>query len=221
MLHRLETLAVQAANGTYSTLARENIEAERAQLLDEIDRIGQATDFNSISMFDSEDPPVPIMPPQIKDDITLQIGHSVDETLDMRRYYVSSKALLLDRTDFTTVDKANASTDIIRDAVQAISQIRSSFGSVQSHLEHTHNNLSVTEENMTAAESKIRDTDMADEFTTYTKENIMFQRARPCPPRPTQYLREFWICFRIRVKIWTNIKIKPYVKKKNADKNIM
>ncbi|MCC8024783.1 MAG: flagellin [Clostridium sp.] len=175
MLHRLETLAVQAANGTYSTLARENIEAERAQLLDEIDRIGQATDFNSISMFDSEDPPVPIMPPQIKDDITLQIGHSVDETLDMRRYYVSSKALLLDRTDFTTVDKANASTDIIRDAVQAISQIRSSFGSVQSHLEHTHNNLSVTEENMTAAESKIRDTDMADEFTTYTKENIMFQ----------------------------------------------
>lgn len=175
MLHRMETLSVQAANGTYSTVARENIEAERLQLLDEIDRIGKSTDFNSIPMFDSEDPPLPIVPPQAKEAITLQIGYSSPETLDMTRYYLSSKALRLDATDFTSEDAANASVDIIRDAVQAVSQIRCHFGAIQSHLEHTHNNLGVTKENMTAAESQIRDTNMAEEFTVYTKENIVFQ----------------------------------------------
>lgn len=175
MLQRLGSLAIESANGTYSSLARENIEAERVQLLDEIDRIAGSTDFNSVPLFDKEIPPLPIFPPQIKEEIPLQIGHSREETLDVTRFYVSSKALVLDKTDFTNLEGANASVDVINNAIQAVSQIRAQFGAVQSHLEHTNNNLGVTSENMKAAEAQIRDTKMAQEFTVFTKENIIFQ----------------------------------------------
>lgn len=60
-------------------------------------------------------------------------------------------------------------------AIEAVADIRAGFGASQNHLEHTYQNLSVTSENMTAAESRIRDTEMAEEFTNLTRENIMFQ----------------------------------------------
>ena len=179
MLERLKTLAIQSANGTYTTLARENIDAERLQLMDEIDRIGQTSDFDEIPLFDSSQEPPDgkslFEPPERKDEITLQIGYSRVETLDVHRYYMSSKALLLDKTDFTTVTTANEAVDQIHNAIEIVADIRAAFGAAQNHLEHTHNNLSVPSENMTSAESRIRDTDMADEITTYTKDNIVFQ----------------------------------------------
>ncbi|MCI9163694.1 MAG: flagellin [Lachnospiraceae bacterium] len=178
MLERLKTLAIQSANGTYTTLARENLDAERMQLLDEIDRIGEMSDFDEIPLFDAakEKPGgAPFVPPEQKDDITLQIGASVKETLDVPRYYMSSNALLLNETDFTTLDAANESVTLIDNAIEAVADIRADFGAAQNHLEHTHNNLSVTSENMTAAESQIRDTNVAEEFTLYTKDNIVYQ----------------------------------------------
>lgn len=184
MLERMKTLAIQAANGTYTTVARENIEAERLQLLEEIDRIGETSNFDEILLFDSaEEKPggAPFKPPELSEEdpnITLQVGHSRPEILDVKRYYMSSKALLLDETKFTSVTEANNSVQTIEDAIEAVADIRADFGAAQNHLEHTHNNLSVTSENMTSAESRIRDTDMADEFTTYTKENIVYQSAQ-------------------------------------------
>ncbi|NBH73110.1 flagellin [Clostridiaceae bacterium] len=178
MLERMKTLAIQSANGTYTTLARENLDAERMQLLDEIDRIGEMSDFDEIPLFDSakEKPNgAPFVPPEQKDEITLQIGASVKETLDVPRYYMSSNALLLNETDFTSLDAANESVTIIDNAIEAVADIRADFGAAQNHLEHTHNNLSVTSENMTAAESQIRDTNVAEEFTLYTKDNIVYQ----------------------------------------------
>lgn len=184
MLERMKTLAIQAANGTYTTVARENIEAERLQLLEEIDRIGETSNFDEIPLFDSaEEKPggAPFQPPELSEkdpNITLQVGHSRPEILDVKRYYMGSKALLLDETKFTSVTEANNSVQTIEDAIEAVADIRADFGAAQNHLEHTHNNLSVTSENMTTAESRIRDTDMADEFTTYTKENIVYQSAQ-------------------------------------------
>ncbi len=178
MLERLKTLAIQSANGTYTTLARENLDAERMQLLDEIDRIGEMSDFDEIPLFDAakEKPGgAPFAPPEQKDEITLQIGASMKETLDVPRYYMSSNALLLNETDFTSLDEANKSVTIIDNAIEAVADIRADFGAAQNHLEHTHNNLSVTSENMTAAESQIRDTNIAEEFTLFTKDNIVFQ----------------------------------------------
>lgn len=176
MLHRLKTLATEGANGTYTTEARENLDMERKELLAEIDRIGESASFAGIPLFAQENTiPPGWVPPEKKDDITLQIGHSSQETLDVGRYYIGSKELLLDKTDFTTVEKSNDSISYIEAAVEAVSDVRASFGANYSHLEHTHNNLSVTTENMTAAESQIRDTNMAEEFTDYTANNIMLQ----------------------------------------------
>ncbi|MEY8339500.1 flagellin [Lachnospiraceae bacterium 62-35] len=178
MLERMKTLAIQSANGTYTTVARENLDAERIELLNEINRISQSSDFDEIPLFDDATQPPGggvFQPPQLKDDITLQIGHSSKETLDVHRYYMSSAALLLDDTDFTTLEGANESVNVIENAIEAVADIRADFGAAENHLEHTHNNLSVTSENMTSAESRIRDTDVADEFTTYTKDNIVYQ----------------------------------------------
>lgn len=188
MLGRLKTLAVQSANGTYNTIARTNLDLERQELLNEIDRIGENTDFNDIMLFDSPvDPIKPIVPPleasKMKtDEISLQIGTHAEEILDIQRYKVNSKTLLLGDdgkggswTDFSTQEGANASIPFIENAIEAIADIRAEFGAAHNHLEHTHNNLSVTSENVTTSESRIRDTDMADEFTAFTRDNIMFQ----------------------------------------------
>ncbi len=181
MLERMKTLAVQSANGTYTTQARMNLDEERVQLLDEIDRISQTADFDDIPLFEYAAVPKPPLtefnPPDKDSDITLQIGPFSQELLDVPRYYLSKEALKLDGTNFTTLEQANASVDIINNAIQAVSEIRASFGAAQNHLEHTHNNLSVTDENMVSAESQIRDADIAREFTTYTKDNIMYQAA--------------------------------------------
>lgn len=187
MLERMKTLAVQSANSTYTTVPRDNIDLERQQLLEEIDRIGVSTDFDDIPLFGSSENAAEkieaLVPPleadQIKgDNITLQIGHSADEILNVPRYYMDSKSLLLEKwTDFSTEHKANESIAIIDAAIEAVADIRAEFGAAYNHLEHTHNNLSVTSENMTSAESRIRDTDVADEFTTFTKDNIVYQAA--------------------------------------------
>lgn len=187
MLERMKTLAVQSANSTYTTVPRENVDLERQQLLQEIDRIGISTDFDDIPLFgssaDNIDTIEAIVPPleadKIKgDNITLQIGHDAEEILNVPRYYMDSKSLLLEKyTDFTTSQKANDSIEIINAAIEAVADIRAEFGAAYNHLEHTHNNLSVTSENMTSAESRIRDTQMADEFTAFTRDNIVYQAA--------------------------------------------
>lgn len=180
MLERMKTLAVQSANGTYTSLARANLDEERVELLDEINRIGATSNFDDIPLFDESDPPAGFTPPeksQADPEITLQIGHTAEETIDVHRYYMSDRGLKLDTTNFKTLDDANNSIQYIEDAIEAVADIRADFGAVQNHLEHTYSNLSVTSENMTSAESRIRDTDMADEMTTFTKDNITLQSA--------------------------------------------
>ncbi len=177
MLDRLKTLAIQAANGTYSSSARQAVEEERLQLLEEFDRIASSTDFNEIDLFDSS-LPANIDPPQVSDNITLQIGPSDKELLDVNRYYLGSKALLLDTTDFSSVEEAGKSVDVIDNAIEAVSDMRGSLGAAQNHLEHTHNSLTVTDENMSSAESRIRDTNMAEEVTAYTKDRIVLEASQ-------------------------------------------
>lgn len=179
MLERMKTLAVQSANGTYTTVARENLDAERQQLLDEINRIADSSHFNGIPFFarGEVEEPLPKMADGADANIQLQIGHSAPETLDVHRYKLGEGELMLEKTDFTTRAAANESITAIERAIEAVSDIRADFGSAYNHLEHTHNNLSVTTENMTAAENQIRDTKMADEITSFTNNNIFYQAA--------------------------------------------
>ena len=182
MLQRLKTLALKSANGTYDQSNRETLNMEKDHILEEIDRIGSTTKFGEISLFSradantNTDPPL-WQPPELDDTIPLQIGGSTQdgEVLDVERYYIGSKELQLDKTDFSTVKKGQESVGYIENAIEAVSKVRASFGAAYMHLDHTHNNLSVTSENMQAAESQIRDTNMAEEITKYTSSNIVLQ----------------------------------------------
>lgn len=182
MLQRLKTLALKSANGTYDQSDRETLNMEKDQILEEIDRIGSTTKFGEISLFSradaktNTDPPL-WQPPELDDTIPLQIGGSTQagEVLDVERYYIGSRELQLDQTDFSDVKKGQESVGYIENAIEAVSKVRASFGAAYMHLDHTHNNLSVTSENMQAAESQIRDTNMAEEITKYTSSNIVLQ----------------------------------------------
>lgn len=184
MLQRLKTLALKSANGTYDQSNRETLNMEKDQILEEIDRIGSTTKFGEISLFSRADANTNIntpgwQPPVLddKNPIPLQIGGSAQdgEVLDVERYYIGSRELQLDKTDFSDVETGQKSVGYIEDAIEAVSKVRASFGAAYMHLEHTHNNLSVTSENMQAAESQIRDTNMAEEITKYTSSNIVLQ----------------------------------------------
>lgn len=182
MLQRLKTLALKSANGTYDQSDRETLNMEKDHILEEIDRIGSTTKFGEISLFSradantNTDPPL-WQPPELDDTIPLQIGGSTQagEVLDVERYYIGSRELQLDQTDFSDVEKGHKSVGYIENAIEAVSKVRASFGAAYMHLDHTHNNLSVTSENMQAAESQIRDTNMAEEITKYTSSNIVLQ----------------------------------------------
>ena len=180
MLQRLKTLALKSANGTYDQSNRETLNMERDQILEEIDRIGSTTKFGEISLFSRADANAITpgwQPPELDDTIPLQIGGSAqaEEVLDVERYYIGSRELQLDKTDFSDVETGQKSVGYIEDAIEAVSKVRASFGAAYMHLEHTHNNLSVTSENMQAAESQIRDTNMAEEITKYTSSHIVLQ----------------------------------------------
>ena len=174
MLNRMVTLFTQAANGTYdektNKTARNNIDVEIQRLNEEIDRIANDTDFNGIK---------PLGGAVSK--MTFQIGPSQAETIKVDGGTMTATALgtkALDAKGAMTVSAANAAVKTVNDAINTVSELRAKFGAAQNRLEHTINSLQVSSENITAAESRIRDTDMADEITKYTKNNILLQAAQ-------------------------------------------
>ena len=112
--------------------------------------------------------------------LTLQIGDTADDfnQLTVSVSSMSAKSLGIADVDISTQAGAQEAVGKIKDAINSVSSTRGDLGAIQNRLEHTINNLSVTTENMTAAESRIRDTDMADEMMSYTKNNILVQAAQ-------------------------------------------
>ena len=163
MLQRTRDLAVQFANGTLSTSDKAAITAEVAQLCAEISRIGSQTKFNGNNLLTGGAT------------ITFQIG--VDDgqslTVGARNLFGAGQTNDIDSSIFAfTGTTVLASIDA---AINNVSTARSTFGSVQNRLEHTLNNLSSYEENLTASESRIRDVDMASEMVNFTKYQILQQ----------------------------------------------
>ena len=112
--------------------------------------------------------------------LTLQIG---DTSKDFNQMAVSvgdmhGEALGIADIDISTQVGAQTAVDKIKSAINSVSSTRGDLGAIQNRLEHTINNLSVTAENMTAAESRIRDVDMANEMMAYTKNNILVQSSQ-------------------------------------------
>lgn len=112
--------------------------------------------------------------------LTLQIGDTADNfnKVTVNVDSMDTKSLGIADVDISTQDGAAAAISKINDAINSVSSTRGDLGAIQNRLEHTINNLGVTEENMTSAESRIRDTDMAKEMMQYTKNNILIQASQ-------------------------------------------
>ncbi|MFI3177750.1 MAG: flagellin [Eubacteriales bacterium] len=163
MLQRMNELAVQAANGTNSTIQQGYINEEIDALKAEIDRIGEDTKFNGMSAFGTT--------------ITFQVG---SENTDAAKITISTAVLntsSLSIGDKTVETQAEAQEflDYVQADIEKISAMRSSLGAVQNRLEYSIKNLDNVVENTTAAESRIRDTDMSTEMVAYSNNNILSQ----------------------------------------------
>lgn len=121
------------------------------------------------------EPPVTPDPPKSRGGIILQIGANYGEILEVPRFYLSSRALGLDNVDISTQDNALASISILKDAINRVSSIRGEYGALQNRLEHNQNDLSAATENLTDAESRIRDADMAEEYAQFAIQSILQQ----------------------------------------------
>ncbi|OZS78415.1 flagellin [Tetzosporium hominis] len=181
ILQRVRELVVQAGNGTNNTEELDAINGEIGELIDETDSITSRTKFNGISILTTSDGTVAGSTAAI----TLQVGANGSESLDLAAIDMSTHGLGLktagvsdiDVTDFATTD-FDTQLQTVDDAIAAVSKQRSSFGATQNRLEFTTNNLASTSENLTAAESRVRDVDMAKEMMEFTKNNILTQASQ-------------------------------------------
>ncbi len=169
ILIRLRELGVQAASDTVGPIERQLLNVEYQQLLDEIDRIADSTEFNGTPLLSGTG--------AILD---FQVGTRNDPNIDRLSFDASkadanSAALGVNLT--TVADKASAQNSLsaLDEAIVAVSATRADFGAMQNRLQSTINNLSISLENMAAANSRIRDVDVAEETAELTKQNILMQ----------------------------------------------
>ncbi|MEC2055489.1 flagellin [Peribacillus psychrosaccharolyticus] len=168
ILQRMRELSVQSANGTYKNADREEIQKEMVELTAEIDRIAKETEFNSSKLLTGG----------TGGSFAFQIGANSGQKVELQIGDMSSTGLKLNGVDVSTVGKAEGAITKIDAAIQQVSSERARLGAVQNRLEYTVDNLGTMSENLTAAESRIRDLDMALEMTNFTKNNIMNQAAQ-------------------------------------------
>lgn len=169
ILQRMNELATQAANGTNTTVDRSAIKAELDQLTSEIDRIQSTTQFNTMNLLDGT---FSGATKQMK----LQVGALSGQSIDFSIANMCATKIGLKKTlSVSTFTKAGSYMKSVQDAIEVVSKQRSAMGAIQNRLEHTIANLDTTSENTQSAESRIRDTDMASEMVTYSKNNILAQ----------------------------------------------
>ena len=172
ILQRMNELATQAANDTNTSVDREAIQQEMNQLTSEIDRIQSTTQFNSMNLLDGT---------FSSKALKLQVGAMSGQSISVSIAKMSASKLgLADAAGKVSLkvsafSSAGAAMKSIQDAIKTVSETRSKLGAIQNRLEHTINNLNTTSENTQAAESRIRDTDMASEMVEYSKNNILAQ----------------------------------------------
>ena len=169
ILPRMNELATQAANGTNTTVDRSAIKAELDQLTSEIDRIQSTTQFNTMNLLDGTFSGT-------TNKMKLQVGALSGQSIDFSiANMCASKIGLKAALSVSTFTKAGSYMKSVQDAIEVVSKQRSAMGAIQNRLEHTIANLDTTSENTQSAESRIRDTDMASEMVTYSKNNILAQ----------------------------------------------
>lgn len=169
MLTRMKELTVQMANGTYNADDKANINLELGALSDEINNIFDNTKFNGIEIFDDA-----------AADVNIVITHdaATDTELAIEAATLTKTRELDTKINRAQPDQTQITAADVDAAISEINTQRAVYGSQQNRLEHTINNLGATSENLSAAESRIRDTDMAKEMMEFTKNNILSQAAQ-------------------------------------------
>jgi flagellin len=175
ILHRMRELAVQSANGIYTPEDREQIQVEIDQLVDEVNRISEHAEFNGMPILKgdfSKDSGTPIV---------FQVGANMDQKEEVSIGNISADALFGAQAggtaaiDMKTADSANSAIGTIDTALRQVSKQRADLGAYQNRFQMASEGVSIAAENMQAAESRIRDTDMATEMVDYVKNQILMQ----------------------------------------------
>ena len=169
MLQRMSELSVQAANGTNDTTDRSSINDEIQQLKTEIQRVGSTTQFNKMNILDGTF--------STGANKLLQVGANANQTIQINIDALQSVVGSSLKADLKTETATNAQSAIgvVQNSIEKLSKLRSKLGAVQNRLEHTVANLDNISENTQSSESRIRDTDMAEEMVQYSKNNILQQ----------------------------------------------
>lgn len=169
MLQRMSELAVQAANGTNATTDRTALNDEVQQLKTEIQRVGSTTQFNKMNILDGGF--------SAGTKKALQVGANANQTISIAISALKSVvgSSLIGTLKIDTATNAQSAITTVQSSIEKLSTLRSKLGAVQNRLEHTVANLDNISENTQSAESRIRDTDMAEEMVQYSKNNILQQ----------------------------------------------
>ncbi len=164
ILQRMNELATQAANDTNTTIDRNAVQKEINQLVSEIDRIQSTTQFNTMNLIDGT-----------FTGKNLQVGSLSGQAIGISISNMNASTLKVTDMSVASYSSAGNAMDKIQSAINMVSEQRSYLGALQNRLEHTIANLDNISENTQAAESRLRDTDMADEMVEYSKNNILAQ----------------------------------------------
>ena len=180
IVQRIRELAVQSSNGIYTDEDRMQIQVEVSQLIAEVDRIASQAQFNGMNMLTGR-----FAKPTGENTVTasmwLHIGANMDQRTQVFIGTMTSKALNLRNVGDEQIlslgspDEANRAIGTLDEALKKINKQRADLGAYQNRLEHTVNGLNIGAENLQAAESRIRDTDMAKEMVEFTKNQVLTQ----------------------------------------------
>jgi flagellin len=200
-LQRIRELAVQAANGVYEDSDRQQINVEVGQLVSEIQRVAEQAEFNTKVLFlgryaSEEDindqsrttttPPDAASLGESGDGpgIRIHVGANMDQFLRVHIGDMSANALGLtgegpdgNKADVSTVSTANRTIAVVDEALYTVTKQRTDLGAVQNRLENAQRGIDVATENLTSAESRVRDTDMAQSMIEFVRDNILTQSA--------------------------------------------
>jgi len=180
ILQRIRVLAVKSASDTATDEDRAGIQQEVDELLEEVDRIAGTTQYNTLNLLDgslSNATAATINGKKRQGPAIIHIGADTGQNMKIAINSMKAAALGVDGLQVSSRADAEAALSVLDTAIQRVSTERGKIGAKENRMEHTGNCLSVESENLMAAESRIRDVDMAKEMMNYAKSNLLRQAA--------------------------------------------
>jgi flagellin len=174
IMHRIRELAVQSANGIYSDEDRMQIQVEVSQLVDEVNRIASHAQFNGMNLLTGAFANPALGGTELRT-MYFQVGANMDQRERVFIGTMTAQALGLQGTSISTPDKANQAIGMVDAAMKLVSRQRADLGAYQNRFEMAAKGVAIAAENMQAAESLIRDVDMASEMVQFMKNQILVQ----------------------------------------------